>query len=131
MKTLKTAYEQFYTKMQELTNQFEIAIAVERKILRKKIAMVSVLIALSCTGIGVSVWQIVVRTTSQFGVLVLTTILLLGLAVLLSTIMISDIRQHRKRLAEMCVRFENSRQRIQEQYKNAIENIAIKKVDKN
>lgn len=131
MKTLKTAYEQFYTKMQELTNQFEIAIAVERKILRKKIAMVSVLIALSCTGIGVSVWQIVARATSQFGVLVLTTILLLGLAVLLSTIMISDIRQHRKRLAEMCVRFESSRQRIQEQYKNAIENIAIKKVDKN
>jgi uncharacterized membrane protein len=123
IKELKNKYAELYTQLDAMSERFDLAIRAEKKKLKNKITLVAILLMISCAAMGISIWQVVERATTQLGLtgvgggLVFTTLILLVVTVLLCSVMISDIRQHRRDLTMLCIRFEENRKELENDYK--------------
>lgn len=126
LKELKNKYAELYTQLGAMSERFDLAIRAEKRKLKNKITLVSILLLISCTAMGLSIWQIVERATTQLGLtgigggLVFTTLILLVVTVLLCSVIISDIRHHRRDLARLCERFDENRKELENEYKKIV-----------
>lgn len=121
----KETYIGLLNELQDLCDRAQFAIDREQETLRKKVALVAVLVCISAAALGISIWQLAIRgvNSAASGSLLFATIMLFGVTVLLCSIMISDIRQHHHRIATILDKVNKQKKILEDSYKNTIKDL--------